>query len=479
MISASKYHRQSLAERGPSTRSSCAPDTSPSPSPPPLSPLSFYYFRVLVCFVGIVGVLLCRFGWVDVTSSFGNNDVVLVGNRTTDTDTHFDDGLLHLNMSDVVIKAQLPPPHAPWHVLPPAWYSDNEAAVELLHEQLVKNVQQHVEEEFSKTGSQKESKGNLLYMIVNATLLALTDQEGGLKQDKKWYGGRWEPMEDMIQSALDIGRRLVLDHDGPFKKSNAFPHLHPRLRQLVTTNMSNAVPISMSPYDWNGCSGDTLYPSFTYAMKSASSVEQSDNFSPLCIPFAVPCYEMWVRLKRGLKYTPSDWDHPLPNYPGFQGNFEGWNWDMHFEPAFQKYPWHTKIPKVMWRGSSTGYVAATKESHNQTIPTSWRDLPRAKLVKMAVEHPDTMDMAFTILNQGKEQEPYASEIKKELRPLTGNMRFTEFMQYKAVLDMNGNSWSSRFGHLFCLNSVVVKVCMYVPQPASIIMRRYLCSAVFV
>lgn len=32
-----------------------------------------------------------------------------------------------------------------------------------------------------------------------------------------------------------------------------------------------------------------------------------------------------------------------------------------------------------------------------------------------------------------------------------------FQKYTAVLDMDGESWSSRFGGLLCLNSVILKV----------------------
>ena len=33
----------------------------------------------------------------------------------------------------------------------------------------------------------------------------------------------------------------------------------------------------------------------------------------------------------------------------------------------------------------------------------------------------------------------------------------DFMKYKAIIDIDGNSWSSRFGNLLCTNSVIIKV----------------------
>jgi hypothetical protein len=39
----------------------------------------------------------------------------------------------------------------------------------------------------------------------------------------------------------------------------------------------------------------------------------------------------------------------------------------------------------------------------------------------------------------------------------GIIPFEDFQKYKAIIDIDGNSWSSRFGDLLCLNSVVIKV----------------------
>jgi Glycosyl transferase family 90 len=37
------------------------------------------------------------------------------------------------------------------------------------------------------------------------------------------------------------------------------------------------------------------------------------------------------------------------------------------------------------------------------------------------------------------------------------MEMDDFQLYRGILDMDGNSWSSRFGRLLCYNSVVLKV----------------------
>jgi hypothetical protein len=37
------------------------------------------------------------------------------------------------------------------------------------------------------------------------------------------------------------------------------------------------------------------------------------------------------------------------------------------------------------------------------------------------------------------------------------MEFDEQMNYKAIMDIDGNSWTGRFSKLLCTNSVVIKV----------------------
>ena len=37
------------------------------------------------------------------------------------------------------------------------------------------------------------------------------------------------------------------------------------------------------------------------------------------------------------------------------------------------------------------------------------------------------------------------------------MKFEDFQNYVAILDVDGNSWSERFGKLLCMNSIVLKV----------------------
>lgn len=111
----------------------------------------------------------------------------------------------------------------------------------------------------------------------------------------------------------------------------------------------------------------------------------------------------------------------------------------------EKYPWPKKINKAVWRGSTTGGFG---------MPLN--DTPRGKLVQQSMKHPQLVDAGFVKFNQnylGMEDELRNETI------LTERMPFDDQMNYKAIIDIDGNSWSSRFPKLLCLNSVVIKVCM--------------------
>jgi hypothetical protein len=121
----------------------------------------------------------------------------------------------------------------------------------------------------------------------------------------------------------------------------------------------------------------------------------------------------------------------------------------------RQYPWEKKIPSVVWRGSLTGKM------HNETHKS-----PRWNMVQKVTEmkrkyynetestHPFVLDVAATRLPpRHKDWRPNLSE----LGGLVESMSMDDFQQYRGVLDMDGNSWSSRFGRLLCYNSVVLKV----------------------
>jgi len=85
----------------------------------------------------------------------------------------------------------------------------------------------------------------------------------------------------------------------------------------------------------------------------------------------------------------------------------------------------------------------------------WRDKPRAKLVQKSIyeEHNQTIDAAFA-----KHPNPTKNELEARNASLVvPRMEEFDYMKYRAILDIDGNSWSSRYGIILCFNSVIIKV----------------------
>lgn len=122
------------------------------------------------------------------------------------------------------------------------------------------------------------------------------------------------------------------------------------------------------------------------------------------------------------------------------------NWHGFFRESEENYPWESKVQKVVWRG-------ALSEADVDKFFTSvrWRT---SKLVHELKS--DDFDVGVTGVPAW-----VAEQMDIDLSPVGGAVDgirpMTGFQKYKAIMDMDGNSWSSRFGTLLCYNSVVVKV----------------------
>jgi Glycosyl transferase family 90 len=125
------------------------------------------------------------------------------------------------------------------------------------------------------------------------------------------------------------------------------------------------------------------------------------------------------------------------------------NWRGVFREFDEKYPWESKENKIIWRGA-----LSEAEWRDALISVRWR------VNKMVTDY---NLQGSTIYNVGLTGIPrwLTTRVKFNITEVGGFLPsispMTSFMNYKAILDMDGNSWSSRFGTLLCYNSVVVKV----------------------
>jgi hypothetical protein len=170
------------------------------------------------------------------------------------------------------------------------------------------------------------------------------------------------------------------------------------------------------------------------------------------------------------KYPRLSWALPATKYSEYFGSkwcntigftsYETWfsfhshkkssSWDSTFQMYSKRYPWNGKLKKAVWRGTTT------YEPRFKGFDLS--ETPRGKLVQLSMTNSGLIDAAFVALVQQYESQKDALTNKTILADM---MRFDDQMKYKAIIDIDGNNWSSRFAKLLCTNSVVIKVSTFV------------------
>jgi hypothetical protein len=111
-----------------------------------------------------------------------------------------------------------------------------------------------------------------------------------------------------------------------------------------------------------------------------------------------------------------------------------------------KHPWAGKAKRGVWRGSTTG----SKRVEESNIWT----LPRSVLVNMSLHNPEVLDARFTECKQCDSH--VASLLEKAGFGYARFFTFADQFKYQALIDVDGNTWSSRFAQLLSINSVVFK-----------------------
>jgi hypothetical protein len=253
-----------------------------------------------------------------------------------------------------------------------------------------------------KTGANSlRTDVSAFYIIKNGRLYERSNQHKA-KYNISMYHGRIFQYEHLISLALAI-LRIIASKEA----------INERLQKLIM----EPFPFYVIWVDFRACVGKT-FPFFTFPTFAQPSPGQET-----CLPISMPTYEQFK-------------NHKLKAHSN--------SWENIFKTQAEKYPWHSKINKAVWRGAPTG---------NEL---DWRDLPRSKLIKISRDNPSIMDASFTA-----DWLPQRNETEKLDIISSGfanaSIPFADFQMYKAIIDIDGNSWSSRFADLLCMNSVVIKV----------------------
>ena len=164
------------------------------------------------------------------------------------------------------------------------------------------------------------------------------------------------------------------------------------------------------------------------------------NMGELSIPLFTTCAS-----------TACNHSFPMPSYMTIidsQPDTQGWY--RMYRQFDEKYPWDEKIRRVLWRGA-----LSENNPHRVFDSQRWR---LCKLVNSLTDPKEKsmFDVGFTNIPEFlTEQIDIDASIVGGI--VKGVSSMNDFQKYFAVLDMDGNSWSSRFGTMLCYNSVAMKV----------------------
>jgi Glycosyl transferase family 90 len=134
---------------------------------------------------------------------------------------------------------------------------------------------------------------------------------------------------------------------------------------------------------------------------------------------------------------------PTPTYETIEQSDLDW---VQLIPYYRsEFPRSQQHRQAIWRGGPTG--------HNVPMRNT-----RIQLCLHAIARPDLLDIKIVKHRQqwdlskvGNTSDFHEDELIGEKIPMV------DFQKYRAIIDVDGHSWSSRFGKLLCYNSVVLKV----------------------
>ncbi|GAQ78481.1 protein glucosyltransferase [Klebsormidium nitens] len=121
------------------------------------------------------------------------------------------------------------------------------------------------------------------------------------------------------------------------------------------------------------------------------------------------------------------------------------SWDP--EKIRRDHPWEGRRGSALWRGSPTGGLYRVED---------WKEKARSQLVMLSKANPELLDAMFTKCADGQCTQAAREAIGKELGYADRLANFTDYMERKYLVDIDGESWSSRFFQLLASGATIFK-----------------------
>ncbi len=143
------------------------------------------------------------------------------------------------------------------------------------------------------------------------------------------------------------------------------------------------------------------------------------------------------------KHSPS-----LVAFPDFEA-IRGYDTLIHkVTLAKQHFPFEHKLPKIFWRGATTG--------GNYTL-SNWKDFPRSRLVLLSKRHSNYLDAKFTQVVSDLDKNALET-VMHHNRLLSRPVSVHDHLAFKYLIDIDGNNCTySRFFWILLSNSLCLKV----------------------
>ena len=269
----------------------------------------------------------------------------------------------------------------------------------------------------------------------------------------------------------------------------------PKLCQnLYTKNTTNGTVGGFPFLAWYGDYTGCNYHNWNTAYNdTAEPISRQDLAIKITENVSIPMFTVAAQAK--CNYT-----IPFPNFYQISESMDHrTEWDMRMAQHRHDYPWSTKISKIVWRGSLTGRIdnnvtkcprwtmvqtihqietqrRAIKEHQqlqvkqhphavNATIATRTMEAsglfspsPSSAPSIVSSDDHEIFDARITYIHNTEKQ--YQNQLEHDIgdQPIAySRLKFHEFQKYRGIIDIDGHSWSGRFGSLLCLNSVILKV----------------------